>query len=73
MFKDLLEILKELIHRIAGSRLFALAAMFTAMFIILIVKLFHLQIVAGEKYLNDYEKLTQKEVSIPGTRGDIYD
>ncbi|NBH32732.1 penicillin-binding protein [Clostridiaceae bacterium] len=73
MFKDLLEILKELIHRIAGSRLFALAATFTAMFVILIVKLFRLQIVDGEDYLSDYERLTQKEVSIPGTRGDIYD
>ena len=73
MLRDLLEILKELLHRIAGSRLFALGAVFTAMFIILIVKLFNLQIVAGEKYLSDYERLTKKEVSIPGTRGNIYD
>ena len=73
MLRDLLEILKELLHRIAGSRLFALGVVFTAMFIILIVKLFNLQIVAGEKYLSDYEKLTKKEVSIPGTRGNIYD
>ncbi len=73
MLRDLLEILQELFHRVMSSRLVALGAVFTAMFTILIVKLFHLQIVAGEKYLSDYEKLTKKEVSIPGTRGNIYD
>ena len=73
MFKDLLEILQELLHRLAKSRLFALGLAYTLMFVILIVKLFNLQIVAGEKYLNDYKKLTQREVSIPGTRGNIYD
>lgn len=73
MLKDLQEILQELLHKIANSRLIALGAIFTAMFVILIVKLFNLQIVAGEKYLSDYERLTQREVSIPGTRGNIYD
>ena len=73
MFRDLREILQELIHKLASSRLFALGIVFTAMFAILIVKLFNLQIIAGEKYLSDYEKLTQREVSIPGTRGNIYD
>lgn len=73
MLKDLLEILQELFHRIASSRLFALGAVYMVMFSILIVKLFNLQIVAGEDYLSEYEKLTQREVSIPGTRGNIYD
>ena len=73
MLKDLLEILQELFHRIAGSRLFALGLVYTGMFCLLIVKLFNLQIVAGENFLNEYERLTQREVSIPGTRGNIYD
>ena len=55
MLKDLLEILQELFHRIAGSRLFALGLVYTGMFCLLIVKLFNLQIVAGENFLNEYE------------------
>ena len=46
MFKDLLEILQELLHRLAKSRLFALGLAYTLMFVILIVKLLNLHIVA---------------------------
>ncbi len=73
MLKDLKDILCEMAQKMAASRLCALALIFTAMFGILIIKLFHLQIMAGEKYMEDYVRLTQKEVSIPGTRGNIYD
>lgn len=73
MLNDLLEILQELLKKILGSRLFALAAAFTGMFIILLLRLFHLQIVDGEKYLNDYVQMTEKTVATPGTRGNIYD
>ena len=52
MLKDLLEILRETAKKILGSRIFALALMFTGMFAILIFKLFDLQIVNGEKYLD---------------------
>lgn len=65
MFNDLKDILRELAQKMVASRLFMLALVFTAMFGILIVKLFNLQIVAGEKYMEDYVRLTQKEVSIP--------
>ena len=73
MLKDLLEILRETAKKILGSRIFALALMFTGMFAILIFKLFDLQIVNGEKYLDEYVQLTAKTVDTPGTRGNIYD
>lgn len=73
MFRDLLEILQELFQKLLGSRIFALALVFTGMFIVLIAKLFQLQIVEGEAHLNDYVQLTERTVTTPGIRGNIYD
>ena len=73
MFKDLLEILQELIRKVLGSRIFTLVVIFTGMFVMLIFKLFDLQIVNGDKYLNDYVQMTEKTVTTPGTRGNIFD
>ena len=73
MFKDLWEILKESVRKIAYSRLFALTVTFTCMFAILVIHLFNLQIVRGEDMLNKYIQQTEKTVYTPGTRGNIYD
>lgn len=73
MLRDLLEILQEFFKKILGSRIFALAIVFTAMFAVLIVNLFQLQIVNGQEYLDKYVQLTEKTVKTPGTRGNIYD
>jgi len=73
VLNDILEIIKEGLKRIAGSRLFALGLLFTCMFFILVGKLFQLQIVSGEEYLDKYVRLTEKTVATPGTRGNIYD
>lgn len=73
MLRDLLEILRELLRKILGSRVFALVLIFTGMFLVLIFKLFHLQIIDGEEYLNEYVQMTEKTVTTPGTRGNIYD
>ncbi len=73
MFRDILEILKEFIGRVIGSRIFALALIFTAMFGVLVAKLFDMQIVHGEEYLTTYVSKIQKTVYAPGTRGNIYD
>ena len=51
MFRDILEILQETVKKIAGSRVFALAVIFTLMFFGLIGKLFNMQIINGEQYL----------------------
>ncbi len=73
MLNDLLEILRELLRKILRSRLFTLALVFTGMFAVLITRLFHMQIIDGEKYQEKYVQLTEKVVKTPGTRGNIYD
>lgn len=55
------------------SRLLLLFVVFTAMAVILIYRLFNLQIVNGESYLNNFQLKIQKEKIIEGTRGNIYD
>lgn len=73
MFKDLLEILKEFFKKLVSSRLFILGALFMFLFGVLVVQLFHLQIIEGEKYQETYMAKTEKRVSLAGTRGNIYD
>ena len=53
--------------------MFALALIFTAMYGVLVQKLFDLQIVNGEQYLTQYVSKIKKTVYTPGTRGNIYD
>ena len=73
MFRYILEILQETVKKIAGSRVFALAVIFTLMFFGLIGKLFNMQIINGEQYLTQYVSKTLQTVYTPGTRGNIYD
>ena len=65
--------LRELRERIFSSRILVVGAVYVAMLVILISRLFRLQLVDGEKYLNDYVMLTEKTVTEPATRGNIYD
>ena len=48
MLKDFFHKLYDFLKRVLSSRIFALALVFTGMFLILAVKLFDLQIVNGE-------------------------
>lgn len=73
MFRDLLEIIQELLRKLLGSRIFALSVVFTGMFIALVAQLFQLQIVEGQDHLEDYVQLTERTVKTPGIRGNIYD
>ncbi len=73
MFDELIAVAGEFIKKVITSRLFALAVIFTLMFAGLIGKLFRLQIVEGEQYQEAYMQKTEKEVTTPGTRGNIYD
>lgn len=73
MLNDLREVLREVLKKILGSRLFALGVIFTCMFGILIGKLFQMQIIHGQQYLDDYVQMTEKTIKTPGTRGNIYD
>ena len=73
MFSDLFEVIKEFFRKLFSSRLTALGALFFCMFLGLVGHLFQLQIVHGEEYLDEYIQITEKEVTTPGTRGNIYD
>lgn len=73
MLKELLEIIKEFFVRLFQSRIFAVGVILTALFCVLTVKLFHLQIIEGEDYMKEYVETIEKTVEIPATRGNIYD
>lgn len=73
MFRDLLEFLKEFIKKLLASRLFILGVIFTALFTVLSVRLFNLQIIEGETYQANYMAKTEKKISLSSTRGNIYD
>ena len=64
-FKSILQVL--------SSRLVILSTVFVALFCILIIRIFYLQIVNGESYLNDYLYSAERTIDIPSTRGIIYD
>lgn len=55
------------------SRYLLLYFVFTILSAILIYRIFYLQIIKGESYLNNFQLKIQKERVIEGTRGNIYD
>ncbi|HAX51909.1 penicillin-binding transpeptidase domain-containing protein [Muricomes intestini] len=67
------ERIKDAINRIVKSRLFVLVLVFCVLFAILINRVFYLQIVKGQYYLDNYKLQIRKTREIPGTRGNIYD
>ncbi len=73
MFRDILEIITEFFKKAAASRLFVLGIICFAMYAGLINKLFNMQIINGEKALNEYMQLTEQTITTAGTRGNIYD
>ncbi len=56
-----------------SNRIFILAIIGVIMFIILIYRLFFLQIVKGESYLEDLSQSIAREIPIEAPRGGIYD
>ena len=73
MFKQIWNRIKEHVREALNPRLFVLIFVFCILFTILIGRLFYLQIVKGNYYLNNYELQIRKTRTIPGTRGNIYD
>ena len=69
----LLKRIKESLFDMVTSRLLLLFIIFIAMAAVLIYRIFDLQIVNGESYLNNFQLKIQKEKIIEGTRGNIYD
>lgn len=73
MFNQLWNRVKENTKRFLSSRFVVLILVFCVLFSILVGRLFYLQIVKGDYYLNNYELQIRKTRTIPGTRGNIYD
>ena len=69
----MLDIILEKVKQILKSRLFPITIIYLVLFIILINRLFYLQIVTGEKSAADYEYKITKTRDIKSTRANIYD
>lgn len=71
--QELFRNLRESLFNFFTSRLLLLFIVFTGMAVVLIYRLFDLQIVRGEEYLDNFRLMIEKEKVIQGTRGNIYD
>ena len=69
LFRDI----RESFINFFTSRLLLLFIVFTGMAVVLIYRLFDLQIVRGSEYLDNFRLMIEKEKVIQGTRGNIYD
>lgn len=70
---SLWERLKAGVAEIFRTRIFVVIIVFCILSSILVGRLFQLQIVNGQQYLDDYKLQIQKTRVIQGTRGNIYD
>ena len=69
----MLDSVKEFLINFFKSRLFVLTVVMFVLFGTLLQRLFMLQIVQGEEYLNNYALKIEKERELVSTRGNIYD
>lgn len=65
--------LKENLLNAVNIRLLILSSLFIALGALMIYRVFDLQIVKGENYLNDFRLKTTKTRTLASTRGNIYD
>lgn len=56
-----------------AARSFVLIAIFAVMFLILTARVFYLQIIKGEEYAENFRLQIKREITLHGTRGNIYD
>ena len=73
MQANLFDRLKDSILEVFKSRLFVLILAFCILSAILVERVFVLQIVNGQDYLDNYKLKIKKTKEIQGTRGNIYD
>ena len=70
---NLLDRLKSWLIELLKSRAFVLGLLFALMFSGLVGRVFYLQIVKGQEYLDNYKLQIQKTREVQGTRGKILD
>ena len=73
VFKEFLIYLKDLFLEYIKSRIFPVTILFFVLTFILVHRLFYLQIQQGETYTDDLTVRTEKTLTIPSIRGNIYD
>lgn len=73
VFKEFLIYLKDLFLEYIRSRIFPVTILFFVLAFILVHRLFYLQIQQGETYTDDLTVRTEKTLTIPSIRGNIYD
>ena len=73
MFERIVERIKDLFYDMLKSRAFVLILVFCVLSAGLVNRIFYLQIVKGQDYLDNYKLRIMKTRSISGTRGNIYD
>ena len=65
--------IKDFLKRFFKSRLFVLSTVMVLMFSVILIRLFSLQIVNGQKYQDNFVMLIKKPLEVDATRGNIYD
>lgn len=74
--EKMVEILKDLGFigkRILKSRIIPFVIVAVGLFLVLLIRLFKLQIIDGDKYSNSYQLKAEKKITTPGVRANIYD
>lgn len=71
MIKEYIKDFFQSLFYILTSRVFILGIVFVALFAGLVIRLFNLQIVHGENYLENYVYMTKKTLTTSSTRGNI--
>ena len=65
--------LQNRVEKLLANRLLAMAVLFTVLFLVLVCRLFVIQIVQGQSHKEDFTYKVEKTVKTSGTRGNIYD
>lgn len=73
MIKELFGAIKDFLKEYMKHRLFPLTIVCIVLFGILVYRLFILQIVDGQEYLDNFTYLQERTVTVPAPRGVIYD
>lgn len=73
MIKELFGAIKDFLKEYMSHRLFPLTIVFLILFGILVYRLFVLQIVDGQEYLDNFAYMQERTVTVPASRGIIYD
>ena len=71
--RDFLKEIGSILKKIITSRVIPFVLIMVTLFVVLIQRLFVLQIVNGEFYKNSYNLKAEKTVTLEGYRGNIYD